>query len=94
MPYQGSRIFWNMGSQTTVFPSGGYARMIELKDGRLLAVAESGGICITFSFNNGESWSEPYFVFDAQHTFKEDNRPFSSSKEELPRIGSNRESCP
>jgi hypothetical protein len=128
-PYQGSRIFWDMSSQVTIFPSGGYARMIELQDGRLLTVAEAGGISITFSsdkgvtwlsprrivanpdrvveavpdvvqlsdgtilvgFNprpqepystdrrfgirvtrstdNGQSWSEPYFVFDAQHTF-------------------------
>jgi hypothetical protein len=130
-PYQGSRIFWDMNSQTTLFPSGGYARMIELQNGRLLAVAESGGISITSSSNkgttwsspiriasnpaqinnavpdvlqlsdgtilvgfnprpqepystdrrfgirvvrstdNGETWSEPYFVFDAQHTFND-----------------------
>jgi hypothetical protein len=27
------------------------------------------GIRVVRSTNNGESWSEPYFVFDAQHTF-------------------------
>ncbi|MDR2622476.1 MAG: exo-alpha-sialidase, partial [Dysgonamonadaceae bacterium] len=130
-PYQGSRIFWDMNSQVTIFPSGGYGRMIELQDGRLLAVAESGGISISFGTNkgtawsspqriasnpakvtyavpdviqltdgtilvglnprpqspystdrrfgirvmrstdNGASWSEPYFVFDAQHTFND-----------------------
>jgi hypothetical protein len=58
-PYQGSRLFWDMNSQITLFPSGGYARMIELQDGRLLAVAESGGICITFSSNKGTTWSSP-----------------------------------
>lgn len=131
-PYKGSRIFWDMSSQVTVFPSGNYARMIQLQDGRLMAVAESlGGISVTFSsdmgstwippkriavppskvfyavpdaiqltdgtilvgFNprpqspyssdrlfgirvmrstdNGSSWSDPYFVFDAQHTFND-----------------------
>ncbi|NDW10631.1 sugar-binding protein [Dysgonomonas sp. 520] len=62
-PYQGSRIFWDLGSQTTVFPSGNYARMIELQDGRLLAVAEAlGGISITFSNNKGTSWSSPRLI--------------------------------
>ena len=59
-PYQGSRIFWDMSSQTTVFTSGVYARMIELQDGRLAAVAETlGGIGITFSSNMGRTWSSP-----------------------------------
>ena len=59
-PYQGSRIFWDMSSQTTVFTSGVYARMIELQDGRLAAVAETlGGVGITFSSNKGRTWSSP-----------------------------------
>ncbi|MDR0681891.1 MAG: exo-alpha-sialidase [Dysgonamonadaceae bacterium] len=58
--YQGSRIFWDLSSQVTVFSSGTYARMIELQDGRLLAVAEAGGgISITFSSNKGTTWSSP-----------------------------------
>ncbi len=62
-PYQGSRLFWDMSSQTTVFTSGNYARMIELQDGRLLAVAEAlGGIGITFSSNKGTTWSAPRLI--------------------------------
>ena len=57
-PYKGSRIFWDTSSQTTVFTSGNYARMIELQDGRLLAVAEaSGGISVTYSNDIGKTWS-------------------------------------
>ncbi len=57
-PYTGSRIFWDINSQTTVFSSGysGYGRIIELQDGRLMAVAESGGIRIAFSSNKGVVW--------------------------------------
>lgn len=59
-PYQGSRIFWDIGSEITVFPSGNYARMIELQDGRLIAVAEAlGGIAVTYSSNKGGRWSDP-----------------------------------
>lgn len=62
-PYQGSRLFWDMNSQTTVFTSGNYCRMIELQDGRLLAVAEAlGGISITFSSNKGDTWSTPRLI--------------------------------
>lgn len=28
-PYKGSRIFWDMSSKTTIFPSGTYSRMIQ-----------------------------------------------------------------
>ena len=59
-PYQGSRIFWDMGSQTTVFSPGNYARMIQLQDGRLMAVAEAqGGISVTYSLNQGKTWNSP-----------------------------------
>jgi hypothetical protein len=59
-PYQGSRIFWDMSSQVTVFSPGNYARMIELQDGRLMAVAEAaGGIGVSYSQNKGGSWSTP-----------------------------------
>ncbi|HOK35865.1 MAG TPA: sugar-binding protein [Paludibacteraceae bacterium] len=62
-PYQGSRIFWDINSQTTVFQPGNYARMIELQDGRLLAVAEAlGGISITFSSNKGNTWTSPRLI--------------------------------
>lgn len=55
--YRGSRIFWDTATRTTVFNGGGYARIIELQDGRLMAVCESGGIKIAFSQNKGSTWS-------------------------------------
>ena len=45
-PYSGSRIFWDTASRRTVFSGGGYARIIEVQDGRLMAVCESGAITI------------------------------------------------
>jgi hypothetical protein len=55
--YKGSRIFWDISSKTTVINGGNYARMIQLQDGRLLAVAEAqGGICVAYSNNNGTNW--------------------------------------
>lgn len=56
-PYNGSRIFWDTATKVTVFPNGGYARMIQLQDGRLMAVTENGGIDISFSSNLGSTWS-------------------------------------
>ena len=54
--YSGSRIFWDTASRRTVFNGGGYARIIELQDGRLMAVCESGGIKIAFSQDKGSTW--------------------------------------
>ena len=58
-PYSGSRIFWDNATRRTVFDGGGYARIIQLQDNRLMAVCESGGIKIAFSSNRGSSWSTP-----------------------------------
>lgn len=56
-PYKGSRIFWDNSTRKTVFKSGGYARIIQLHDGRLMAVCENNGINIAFSMNKGSTWS-------------------------------------
>lgn len=61
-PYSGSRIFWDLNSRKTVFSSGGYARLIELQDGRLMAICESGGIQIAFSTNGGRTWTAPHRI--------------------------------
>lgn len=58
-PYAGSRIYWDLSSKKEIFSSGNYARIIELQDGRLLAVAEGGGINIAWSSNKGTTWSAP-----------------------------------
>ncbi len=52
--YSGSRIFWDTSTRKTIFSSGSYARLIELQDGRLMAVTEhSGNIIGSFSSNKG-----------------------------------------
>ena len=56
-PYNSSRIFWDTATRKVVFNSGGYARMIELQDGRYMATTETGGINIIFSSDKGNSWS-------------------------------------
>lgn len=54
--YSGSRIFWDTTTRRTIFQGGGYARLIELQDGRYMAVCESGGINYAFSNTKGNSW--------------------------------------
>jgi len=61
-PYRGSRIFWDTSTRTTVFTGGGYARIIELQDGRLMATCESGGIKVAFSRDKGASWSSATMI--------------------------------
>lgn len=58
-PYDGSRIYWDLSSQKQIFPSGTYARMIQLQDGRLMAVCEKlgGGVLVSYSIDGGNSWS-------------------------------------
>ena len=56
-PYPYPRIFWDTASRRTVFSSGGYARLIQLQDGRLMAVCEHSGIDIAFSSNMGKTWT-------------------------------------
>lgn len=58
-PYPYPRIFWDTTTRKTVFSNGGYARIIQLQDGRLMAVCESGGIQVAFSSNLGGSWTSP-----------------------------------
>ncbi len=63
-PYDGSRIFWDMRSQQTLFNDGWYSRMIQLQDGRLLAASEScWNVIISYSDDMGETWSPQETVF-------------------------------
>ena len=55
--YEGSRIFWDARNPVVIFNGGGYARLIELQDGRLLACCENSGIRIATSNNKGRTWS-------------------------------------
>ena len=60
-PYDFSRLLWDVNSQTVLFESGNYSRIIELQDGRLMAVAETygspSGVRVSFSPNFGSSWT-------------------------------------
>ena len=60
--YTGSRIFWDARNPVTVFDGGGYGRLIELQDGRLMACCESGGIKVCFSSNKGRTWNSPTLI--------------------------------
>jgi len=60
--YSGSRIFWDARTPVTIFSGGGYGRLIELSDGRLLACCESGGIKVSFSSNQGRTWTSPTLI--------------------------------
>ena len=60
--YSGSRIFWDSRSPVTIFSGGGYARLIQLQDGRLLACCESGGIKVCTSSNLGRTWGNPTLI--------------------------------
>ena len=60
--YNGSRIYWDARSPITIFDGGGYARVIELQDGRLMACCESGGIRITTSSDKGTTWLSPTLI--------------------------------
>lgn len=56
-PYNGSRIFWDTTTRKNIFNGGGYSRLIVLQDGRLMACAEWDGIVISFSKNQGKTWT-------------------------------------
>jgi hypothetical protein len=55
--YDGSRIFWDDSTRHTIFSHGSYPRILQLKDGRLMAVTECDGILVSCSANLGASWS-------------------------------------
>lgn len=63
------RIFWDLKTESTVFAPNnsytGYSRLIQLNDGRLLAVVENSGIKIAFSDDKGATWhGEKRIVFN------------------------------
>ena len=70
-PSKNSRIFWDTATRKTVFTSGGYSRIIELQDGRLMACCESNGIDIAFSSNKGSSWTSPEKIVTNQNNVPE-----------------------
>ena len=60
-PYKGSRILWDTSTRQTIFPTGWYARMIQLQDGRLMAVCEHGGIEVRYNEGRGV-WSDGVLI--------------------------------
>lgn len=62
-PYDMPRIFWDVNTQQEIFPNGNYARIIQLQDGRLMAVAEtSQGISCCYSNDAGHTWTAPQLI--------------------------------
>lgn len=60
--YNGSRIFWDARTPVTIFNGGGYGRMIELNNGKLMACCESDGIKVSISSNGGRTWTSPTLI--------------------------------
>jgi len=57
------RIFWDINTQQEIFPHGNYARIINLLDGKLIAVAEAGGgISCRYSKDGGQTWTPPQLI--------------------------------
>ena len=62
-PYSRSRIFWDGNTEKVLFASGCYARAIQLQDGRVMAVAASGGgISACYSDDYGDTWTSPELI--------------------------------
>lgn len=61
----GVRIAWDYSSAKQLAATGGYARVLRIKDGTLLAVYEDrrGNSMLIRSGDNGETWGEPLKVF-------------------------------
>ena len=72
-PYQGSRIFWDLDSQRTIFSPGTYARLIQLKDGRLMAVADQRGISVSYSSDLGNTWTSPQHLIPSTNEYSNTN---------------------
>ena len=60
-PYDRSRIYWDQSTRCLPLPnSGGYGRMIQLQDGRLMVMGGyAGGVAFTFSSDYGKTWTPP-----------------------------------
>ena len=58
-PYDRSRIYWDQSTRCLPLPnSGGYGRMIQLQDGRLMVMGGyAGGVAFTFSSDYGKTWT-------------------------------------
>jgi hypothetical protein len=56
-----------------IFSPGYYGRLIELQDGRLMAVAQiNGGVGISISYDKGASWNTPELVLPSTTGYKND----------------------
>jgi hypothetical protein len=69
-PYQGSRIFWDLDSYKTIFSGGLYGRMIQLQDGRLMAISVWTGLGVTYSSDMGRTWTTPVNIAKWQSKYQ------------------------
>lgn len=67
----GLRVAWDYSSQQQLAKTGGYPRLLVLKDGDWLAVYEDyrGNILLQRSSDKGASWLEPETVFRARKVY-------------------------
>ena len=59
--YTPSRIFWDVATQRNVM-GGSNPRVIQLQDGRLMAVAAGGGVLVSYSADKGLTWSTATYI--------------------------------
>ena len=59
--YTQSRIFWDVATQRNVM-GGSNPRVIQLQDGRLMAVAAGGGVLVSYSADRGLTWSTATYI--------------------------------
>jgi hypothetical protein len=58
-PYAGTRIYWDVTSERTMFYGGYYGRIRQLNDGRLMLIASgTNGIVVSYSADKGSTWTE------------------------------------
>ena len=66
-PYNRSRLFWDISSRVLTISNGGYGRVYELQNGRMVSVAStSSGYTMSFSDNKGKTWNDQKALFKAR----------------------------
>ena len=66
-PYNRSRLFWDISSRVLTISNGGYGRVYELQNGRMVSVAStSSGYTMSFSNDKGKTWNDQKALFKAR----------------------------
>ncbi|MGN0231117.1 MAG: hypothetical protein ACI4A8_02770, partial [Muribaculaceae bacterium] len=65
-PYNRSRLFWDISSRVLTISGGGYGRVYELQNGRMVSVASTSGYSMSFSDDKGKTWYDSKVLFKAR----------------------------